>query len=265
MADSGNNSKVGSQGDLFQRPLMLPQAGDERTTTDRPPQPSQPAFKGRCDDLEGQIFDVGQTQATRFMETKNELAISHIKCTKTTIKEEEPKDPEKGKTMSEVKIIKLCKYYTSGMKKMRSIIHGKYSDAMLQKLNANPDFEKKLQDGTDTVRIFDLIKKICYKFEAQQFPPLVAIQATATLYKTKRGDLTASIVPSWDLKQKNVKEKVSNIAMVPLYVKSSNHGRYAGAIKQKLKDDFLVRQNSYHTTLAEAHNILINFWQDTKN
>eukprot|EP00536_Pseudo-nitzschia_multiseries_P000097 jgi/Psemu1/282088/fgenesh1_pg.2_\ len=161
-----------------------------------------------------------------------------------------------------------------------------------------------VEDAADAIGILKLIQKICYKYEAQQFPPLAAVCATIALYNAKQGNLTTDIelhdqfenlvtaakgccgsvlylprIAKYTLErdhggiglsrlmaddQKDVKEKVSDMAKVTLYIENFNHGIYT-VIKQKLENDFLVGQNNYPTTLAEAHNILINFQQDPMN
>eukprot|EP00536_Pseudo-nitzschia_multiseries_P005622 jgi/Psemu1/285910/fgenesh1_pg.108_\ len=75
-------------------------------------------LKGRCEDLDGHIFDIGPMQATKCMKTHKELieygkrtygadvcqAINKTKCIKDKIKKDEPKDPG-GKNLSKIKLV----------------------------------------------------------------------------------------------------------------------------------------------------------------
>eukprot|EP00536_Pseudo-nitzschia_multiseries_P000236 jgi/Psemu1/516/gm1.516_g len=170
------------------------------------------------------------------------------------------------------------------MKKMYSVIHGQSTNAMIQKLTADTTFEV-IQEDADTVGILRLIKKICYKLKAQQFPALAAVHAAPALYKTKQADLMTNIewfkqfknlstaaeacevtakLPGslWDAQLTGIETKTTNMALATVYIKNSNHGRYAATIKQKLENDFLMGQNNYPTMVTKAHNILINYRLD---
>eukprot|EP00536_Pseudo-nitzschia_multiseries_P010440 jgi/Psemu1/25977/gm1.25977_g len=134
---------------------------------------------------------------------------------------------------------------------------------MLQKLNADPVFEKVL-DSANTVAMLKFIKKICYKYEPQKFPPLAAICVTADLTTdfdwhdqfenlvtaTKACKLGTSTLSADG--QKAVKEKVGDMAMATLDIKNSIHGRHA-AIKQKLENDFLNTGKQQPRQDGKAH------------
>eukprot|EP00536_Pseudo-nitzschia_multiseries_P001630 jgi/Psemu1/283155/fgenesh1_pg.21_\ len=81
----------------------------------------------------------------------------------------------------------MCKVY--------SVIHGQCIEAMIQKLSANSEFEAVQNKANNVIGMLKLVKKICYKYEAQQeFPPLLtAERATMALYRTKQGDLVLGI------------------------------------------------------------------------
>jgi len=120
--------------------------GRRNTTTTNPaPRPTnQVKFKGRCTDLEGHIFDVGQTQATQYMKTKNKITEYAGRTYGSTTR----RSMEELKDMASVLIVKptegsnakggemeLVKYrfrayitkqvkYEQDMKKLYSVVHG---------------------------------------------------------------------------------------------------------------------------------------------
>eukprot|EP00536_Pseudo-nitzschia_multiseries_P010213 jgi/Psemu1/25345/gm1.25345_g len=64
---------------------------------------------------------------------------------------------------------------------------------MVQKLASNLDFSKIQRQSNEMIKLLKLIKKICYKYGAQQLPPLSAARATIVLYESKQGDLVSNI------------------------------------------------------------------------
>eukprot|EP00536_Pseudo-nitzschia_multiseries_P004998 jgi/Psemu1/11501/gm1.11501_g len=223
-------------------------------------------------------------------------------------KEDEPAG-DLEENLSEIKMImekeKVRRYiikllsYQDNMKKMYSVIHGQCTHAMIQKLTADATFEGIQEASTDAISILKLIKKICYKFEAQQFPALAAAPA---LYKTKQGSLTTKI--EWfeqfdnlstvaeacrataklpgiteyimtrdyggievedltDMQLTDIGTKTTNMTLATIYIRNLNHGCYS-AIKQKLENDFLMGQNNYPATMTEAHYILSSYWHDSR-
>eukprot|EP00536_Pseudo-nitzschia_multiseries_P004377 jgi/Psemu1/9872/gm1.9872_g len=168
--------------------------------------------------------------------------------------EEEPGEPEEE--LSEIKMI-------MEKEKARSVIHGQCTKAtMIQKLTADTTSEA-IHDKAGAMVILKLIKKTCYKFEAQQFPALAAVSAATALCKTKQGDLTTNI--KWleqfdnlstmaeacgataklpgiteyimardyngievedltDIQLSDVKTKTTNMTLATIYIKNSNLG-----------------------------------------
>eukprot|EP00536_Pseudo-nitzschia_multiseries_P000235 jgi/Psemu1/515/gm1.515_g len=124
MADSRNNNAnagAGSQSGTAPDTTnsgskWKPQRGGKKRGGQSPGTPSQ-KFKGRCDDLEGRIFDIGPIQAARIIKTKNKLtqyagqtyganirkAIDSLECVEAAIMTEEPGDP--AEELSEIKMI----------------------------------------------------------------------------------------------------------------------------------------------------------------
>ncbi|VEU38525.1 unnamed protein product [Pseudo-nitzschia multistriata] len=287
------------------------------------PVSTQSGFKGRCDQLNGHIFDVGSTQASRYMKTKKEIvqyagrtygaevrrAINDVSCVRAIIDGDNPtKDMTKEaiKAMDEIQLtvtkeiakrhtIKLLKY-DDDMKKMYSTIHGQCTDAMIQKISADTSFTS-VQDENDAIGLLRIIKKICYSYEAQQFPPLAGVRAIMNLYRQTQGEFTSDIewyeqfenlltaaaacggelhvpgvdnyiinrdyggeMPKEEETRRIIRKKALELTQATIYIENANHARYAG-IKEKLENDFLMGQNNYPETLTEAHNILVNYRQ----
>jgi hypothetical protein len=142
---------------------------------------NQVKFKGRCTDLEGHIFDVGQTQATQYMKTKNEITeyAGHMYGSTARRSMEELAD------MSSILIVKpqenpsatggeleLIKYpfrayitelvnYEQDMKKLYSVVHGQCTDAMKQKIQTQANYQA-ISDSSNLVGLMKIIKTICY-------------------------------------------------------------------------------------------------------
>ena len=94
-----------------------------------------------------------------------------------------------NKEMTRRHIIKILQY-DEDMKRMNSVVHGQCTDAMIQKIGTHREYQT-VQLKADVIGLLTIIKQICYKYEAQQFPPLAAIRSLMALIKTKQGDLMA--------------------------------------------------------------------------
>ena len=297
--------------------------GRRTTATNHPaPRPTnQVKFKGRCTDLEGHIFDVGPTQATQYMKTKNEITEYAGRTYGSTTR----RSMEELKDMASILIVKptedpnakggemeLVKYrfrayiteqvkYEQDMKKLYSVVHGQCTDAMKRKIQTQSGYQT-VSDTSDSIGLMKIIKKICYNYQAEQYPPLSTVRALVKAFTFKQTDMMSDIEWSEEFdntitaaeacgasfqfpgvvkhvldadhsslkleqldvaKQTEVMAKARTLALSTLYMENSNRNHY-GVINQKLENDYLVGQDNYPKDLADAQKLLLNYKNDPK-
>ena len=150
----------------------------------------------------------------------------------------------------------------------------------------------------DTIGLLAILKKVCYKCEAKQFPPLAEVRALMTLIKTKQEEdlqnnikcyeqfknmQTVLVACSTDFKlpriekyvpqeyhhgtkledltpdiSTQVQQEVADITLPTTSIENSNQNR-DGIIKQ-IENSYLMEQENYPPrTLAEPQNLLVNY------
>ena len=147
-----------------------------------------------------------------------------------------------------------------------------------------------------------IIKKICYNYQAEQYPSLSTVRALVKAFTFKQTDMMSDIewseefdntitaaeacgasfqfpgVVSYVLemdhssltydqldpaKQADVMAKAKTLALSTLYMENSNRNHY-GVINQKLENDYLVGQDNYPKDLSDAQKLLLNYKNDPK-
>jgi len=82
--------------------------------------------------------------------------------------------------------------YNVDMHQIYAVIVGQYSDAMVQKLKADVDYTVA-EDNCDPIRILQIIRKICYSCQAEQFTILSIVKALKRLMSLKQGQKETNV------------------------------------------------------------------------
>ena len=149
-------------------------------------------FSGRIDDLKGHIYDVGYgQQADAFVKKTEEIAgyagrtckqstdiraaiekLQDVTITlqaRVTIEEVPDKDDRKIIRKSQIdEYRKRNATYQENKGKIYPVIIGQCTDAMIEKLKGDPNFDMT-EHNSDMLGILGMIKKVVFKVETQQY------------------------------------------------------------------------------------------------
>ena len=73
-----------------------------------------------------------------------------------------------------------------------SVVHGQCTDAMKQKIQVQAGYQLA-SDESDLIGLMQIIKKICYNYQAEQYPPLSTVRALVKAFTFKQTDMMSDI------------------------------------------------------------------------
>ena len=293
-------------------------------------EPSRTKFSGRNENLAGYVYDVGSNQADTFIRTTKEL--SHYIGTKYTMETmmaikklrnhayTAPTMPQVADTsagaapgamrdkdelelnymekraidMSLKTYFNKLNQYNLDMHQIYAVIVGQCSDAMVQKMKADADFAIA-EDNCDPIRILQIIRKICYSCQAEQFAILSLVKAVKRLMSLKQGQKETNVdylerfdnnmtvcfscgghllfpgaleyISQTDYnldyhtitqqEQVLVQTQAQELVAATIYLENASD-RYS-TLKKDLSNDFLKSANNYPMDLVAAQTLLLNY------
>jgi hypothetical protein len=197
---------------------------NKKKPTGSTPAWSQSKFTGRCDDLEGFVYDLGPNQADMYIKTTKELyqyvGKKYTMEVRMSIEKLQPhpfteppmpktKDVTSGlmrdKVEAEMSYIEKKKLdikirafvneetqYNKDMHQTFSIIEGQCSDAMIQKMKSDAAFEAA-QKTCNPIGLLKIIKTICYSCQSEQFTLLSIVQSMLRFVTLRQGPREANV------------------------------------------------------------------------
>jgi len=168
--------------------------------------PKAPRFTGRCDDLDGYIYDVSSPRqaADTFTKTTREVAeyvgqtykygadaqLAIEKLAPPIIAE--PDDPEENAsgTINRIwekdvnKYVKRKNMLSENLKTAYSLVYGQCTDALRAKLEAQPGHSA---EASDVIALLKSIKTVMFSFQAQKYAPRALCEAKRRFYSMRQG------------------------------------------------------------------------------
>ena len=194
MSDAGATKKWGQQaGRGMPRKPAFPQKNNAAATK---------KFAGRCDELEGHIFDCGQPKHADLYNTTMEEVINHIRLnfkegelvvrtivSGNTVTIKKPVKPTNGdETDLEIWRAKIKNYvikesnYEMALQRAYGLILGQCTQNMLANLKALNEFEQFDEDA-DMLALLKGVKSLVFNFEVTKSLPDALVMALKNFYK----------------------------------------------------------------------------------